>query len=172
MGRVVKQSIEIGRRTGGIKKMYKGGVPKGYVINQYQFARHYKYNSHGFIDYFNSIVDRKEKQNGRYQSPTGYISFGEYDLLEIIRINSFNFVHPLNINDILDTFDVLKFEISKSCNSKHPQNKQDIFSTFDVLNFLRFNFSNNKQPQNILLISITAFVLKLFKSISFKDLHQ
>ena len=57
MGRVVKQSIEIARRTGGIKKMYKGGVPKGYVINQYQFARLYKYKKRSKMANINLQLD-------------------------------------------------------------------------------------------------------------------
>lgn len=77
--------------------MEANNIPMGYVINQYQYARRYRYNSSGCNFYFNHIIDSKmDPDNGKYESQTDYLTFGEFDLLEIINVDSFRKYHDVS----------------------------------------------------------------------------
>lgn len=58
-------------------------IPKGYLINQYQYARRYRYNSSGCILYFNQMLKEHEK------TQRDYLAFGDFDLLEFVKVNTF-----------------------------------------------------------------------------------
>ena len=55
----------------------------GYLINQYQYARRYRYNSSGCIYYFNKMLSEQD------QTQYDYLAFGDFDLLEFIKVNTF-----------------------------------------------------------------------------------
>lgn len=58
-------------------------IPMGYLINQYQYARRYRYNSAGCISYFNKMLGEQK------QTHHDYLAFGDFDLLEFIKVNTF-----------------------------------------------------------------------------------
>ena len=58
-------------------------IPMGYLINQYQYARRYRYNSSGCIYYFNKMLSEQD------QTQYDYLAFGDFDLLEFIKVNTF-----------------------------------------------------------------------------------
>ena len=73
---------------------------------------------------------------------------------------------PLNINDIVLTLEVSKFDISIEVNLDKPLNNAYIFSTEEVFIFPNFIFSKSLQSQNILHIVLTLEESKFDKSIS------
>ena len=58
-------------------------IPRGYLINQYQYARRYRYNSSGCIFYFNKML------NEHPHPKRDFLAFGDFDLLEFIKVNTF-----------------------------------------------------------------------------------
>lgn len=65
-------------------------IQNGYVIQLYQYARRYRYNYKECIKYYN-----KEKQNDN-RSESAYATFGDFDVLEVIPVDSFRKYHDVS----------------------------------------------------------------------------
>lgn len=64
--------------------------PNGYLVNLYQYARQYRYNGEQCRNFFNYLLEKREKLGvEKYTLLEEYITFGEFDLLQIIPICSF-----------------------------------------------------------------------------------
>ncbi len=61
-------------------------IEKGYLVNLFQCARQYRYNGRQCRTYFNSIVGAQADKKRALQDE--YLTFGEFDLLEIIPVDS------------------------------------------------------------------------------------
>lgn len=64
--------------------MSEKSIPKGYLINQYQYARRYRYKSSGCIFYFNKMLEGHERKPQR-----NFLAFGDFDMLEFISVDTF-----------------------------------------------------------------------------------
>ncbi len=84
--------------------MEKERMQNGYMIQLYQYARRYRYNYEDCISYFNYLIDYPE-HNGKPAEETKeetdsngchYTVFGEFDMLEIIPVDSFRKYHDVS----------------------------------------------------------------------------
>jgi len=67
----------------------------GYVIQLYQYARRYRYNYNGSIKYFN-YLNKLNNLNNALEYSSSYIVFGDFDLLEILPVDSFRKYHDVS----------------------------------------------------------------------------
>ncbi len=79
-----------------------------------------------------------------------------------------NILHPLNIESIFLTLEVLKEDIFKIVNEEQYRNIPSIVNTDDVSKFVKFNIVKELQELNIKAIFVIFNVPKLDISNSFK----
>lgn len=68
-------------------------IPNGYVINLFQYARRYRYNSNGMLTYFNHLIDQPEYAQ---TSDPDYLCFGDFDCIEVIPVDTFQKFHDVS----------------------------------------------------------------------------
>lgn len=71
----------------------KEDTASGYVVDLFQYARRYHYNYKGMITYFNDVID-EYKNDTNIEPP--YISFGDFDCIQIIPVNDFAKFHDVS----------------------------------------------------------------------------
>lgn len=72
-------------------------IQSGYVIQLYQYARRYRYNNEGFLTLFDHAISRrKERHIEEYTLEKDFLTFGDFDLLQIIRVDSFRKYHDVS----------------------------------------------------------------------------
>ncbi len=76
--------------------MKKQRKQNGYLINLYQYARRYLYNYKERIEYFNYQITREKDGHDQLHSNNAYIVFGDFDILEIIPIDTFRRYHDVS----------------------------------------------------------------------------
>lgn len=69
----------------------------GYVVQLYQYARRYRYSNYGCLQLFNNAVDRRKHRGiEEYTLEKEYLTFGDFDLLQIISVDSFREYHDVS----------------------------------------------------------------------------
>lgn len=89
------------------QQMYE--TPNGYVIQLYQFARRYRYNYTDCINYFNYLLEVPEHNPSAHpilgnpeskelsdRMRNAYMTFGDFDILEVVPTNSFRGYHDVS----------------------------------------------------------------------------
>lgn len=73
-------------------------LPKGYVLNLFQYARRYEYNYRGMLEYFNDLVEKhRDKANDENNLPDpNYLCFGDFDCIEVIPVDTFRKFHDVS----------------------------------------------------------------------------
>lgn len=69
--------------------------PSGYVIQLYQYARMFAYNNEPLKKYFNHVIENNNN-NSKKHIPNVYLTFGDFDALEIIKIDEFREYHDVS----------------------------------------------------------------------------
>lgn len=76
--------------------MDQEGNGNGYVIQFYQYARRYRYNNEGCLNFFNYLLDRREALGiEKYTLESDFLVFGEFDLLQVINVETFREYHDV-----------------------------------------------------------------------------
>lgn len=72
-------------------------MKNGYVIQLYQYAQRYRYNNEGCLAFFNYSIDkRKSSGSEMYTLDSDFLTLGDFDLLQIIGIDSFRKYHDVS----------------------------------------------------------------------------
>lgn len=78
-------------------KSHANSATNGYVIHLYQYAHRYRYNNDGCLNFFNYLIDRRNSNNeDPHDLDSDFIVFGDFDLLQIVRVNSFREYHDVS----------------------------------------------------------------------------
>lgn len=78
-------------------KSHANDAPNGYVIHLYQYAHRYRYNNDGCLNFFNYLIDRRNSNNeDPHDLDSDFVVFGDFDLLQIVRVNSFREYHDVS----------------------------------------------------------------------------
>lgn len=69
-------------------------TPNGYVIQLYQYARRYRYNYEGCLNYFNYLIEKNEKS----RATPDVLTFGDFDSLQTVCVGSFREYRKISSN--------------------------------------------------------------------------
>lgn len=150
----------------------------GYIIQLYQYARKYPYNYENCINYFNYLIDNCNEVNE--SEGNNYKVLGDFDILEIIPINSFRKYH--DVSDLAKKYlgrrqSVLLYRIDRSYIQYNSQDKcwcgkdkKNINKRFFCLSLLSITNEAHAQTNIFsILPDIRKKILKIVDNLNKRD---